>query len=434
MRYDSIPVSLFENNRKRFTAKMQNNSLAILTSNDVMPNNADDVMGFAQNNDLFYLSGIEQDETILVLYPDAFKEENRAILFVKEANEQTLIWDGDFLSKEKVTAISGIKNVKWIDEFEKTIQLFAFEADAIYLGHNEHIKRLTSEMNTRQDRMIQWCKQKYPLHQYERAAKITRELRPVKSEEEIDLIKKAVSISVKGFKALLNAVKPGIKEYELEAELAYQYIKNGGNRHAFKPIVASGKNACSLHYNTNDSVCKDGEMILIDFGVCYANYNSDITRCLPVNGKFSARQKEVYESVLHCLKEGSKFLKPGVLSKDYELQMANLIETELVKLKLITLDEIAAQDPQNPAYKKYFMHGTAHYLGLDVHDVGLYSKPFEKGMVLTCEPGIYIREEGIGCRLENDYLLTENGNINLCEEMPIEIIEIEQMINTKNKS
>ncbi|OXA66473.1 X-Pro aminopeptidase [Flavobacterium aquidurense] len=430
MRYDSIPVSLFENNRKRFIAKMQNNSLAILTSNDVMPNNADDVMGFAQNNDLFYLSGIEQDETILVLYPDAFKEENRAILFVKEVSEQTLIWDGDFLSKEKVSAISGIKNVKWIHEFEKTIQLFAFEADTIYLGHNEHIKRITSEMNTRQDRMIQWCKQKYPLHHYERVAKITRDLRPIKSDEEVDLIRKAISISVKGFKGLLKAVKPEVKEYELEAELAYQYIKNGGNRHAFKPIVASGKNACALHYNTNDSVCKDGEMILVDFGVCYANYNSDITRCLPVNGKFSARQREVYESVLYCLKEGSKFLKPGVLSKDYELQMANLIEAELVKLKLITLEEIASQDPEKPAYKKYFMHGTAHYLGLDVHDVGLYSKPFEKGMVLTCEPGIYIREEGIGCRLENDYLLTENGNINLSEEIPIEIIEIEQLINT----
>lgn len=431
MRYDSIPVSLFENNRKRFIAKMQNNSLAILTSNDVMPNNADDVMGFAQNNDLFYLSGIEQDETILVLYPDAFKEENRAILFVKEVSEQTLIWDGDFLSKEKVSAISGIKNVKWIHEFEKTIQLFAFEADTIYLGHNEHIKRITSEMNTRQDRMIQWCKQKYPLHHYERVAKITRDLRPIKSDEEVDLIRKAISISVKGFKGLLKAVKPEVKEYELEAELAYQYIKNGGNRHAFKPIVASGKNACALHYNTNDSVCKDGEMILVDFGVCYANYNSDITRCLPVNGKFSARQREVYESVLYCLKEGSKFLKPGVLSKDYELQMANLIEAELVKLKLITLEEIASQDPEKPAYKKYFMHGTAHYLGLDVHDVGLYSKPFEKGMVLTCEPGIYIREEGIGCRLENDYLLTENGNINLSEEIPIEIIEIEQLINTQ---
>ena len=431
MRYDSIPVSFFENNRKRFVEKMQNNSLAILTSNDVMPNNADDVMGFAQNNDLFYLCGIEQDETILVLYPDAFKKENRAILFVKEVSEHTLIWDGDFLTKEKVSAISGIKNVKWIHEFEKNIQLFAFEADKIYLGHNEHIKRVTSEMNTRQDRMIQWCKQKYPLHQYDRVAKITRELRPIKSDEEIDLIRKAVSISVKGFKSLLAAVQPAVKEYELEAELAYQYIKNGGNRHAFKPIIASGKNACALHYNTNDSVCKDGEMILIDFGVCYANYNSDTTRCVPVNGKFSARQKEVYESVLHCLKEGSKFLRPGILSKDYELQMAKLIEAELIKLRLISPEDIANQDPQNPAYKKYFMHGTAHHLGLDVHDVGLYSRPFEKGMVLTCEPGIYIREEGIGCRLENDYLLTEEGNINLSEEMPIEIKDIEHLLNNK---
>ncbi|MFB3389063.1 aminopeptidase P N-terminal domain-containing protein [Flavobacterium sp. LAR06] len=431
MRYDSIPVSLFENNRKRFVEKMQNNSLAILTSNDVMPNNADDVMGFAQNNDLFYLCGIEQDETILVLYPDAFKEENRAILFVKEVSEQTLIWDGDFLTKEKVSAISGIKTVKWIHEFEKTIQFFAFEADKIYLGHNEHIKRVTSEMNTRQDRMIQWCKQKYPLHKYERVAKITRELRPIKSDEEIDLIRKSISISVKGFKSLLTAVKPDVKEYELEAELAYQYIKNGGNRHAFKPIIASGKNACALHYNTNDSVCKEGEMILVDFGVCYANYNSDTTRCIPVNGKFSARQKEVYESVLHCLKEGSKFLKPGILSKDYELQMVKLIEAELIKLRLISPEEIANQDPEIPAYKKYFMHGTAHHLGLDVHDVGLYSRAFEKGMVLTCEPGIYIREEGIGCRLENDYLLTEDGNINLSEEMPIEIKDIEHLLNNK---
>lgn len=431
MRYDPISVSLFENNRKRFIAKMSSNSLAILTSNDVMPNNADDVMGFAQNNDLFYLSGIEQDETILLLYSDAFKEENREILFVKEVNEHTLIWEGDFLTKEQVTAISGIRNVKWIHEFEKTVQLFAFESDAIYLGHNEHIKRVTSEMNTRQDRMIQWCKEKYPLHQYERVAKITRDLRPIKSEEEVALIRQAIAISVKGFMGLLNAVKPNIKEYELEAELAYEYIKNGGTRHAFKPIVASGKNACALHYNTNDAVCKDGEMILLDFGVCYANYNSDTTRCLPVNGKFSPRQRAVYESVLHCLKEGSKLLKPGVLSKEYELKMAKLVETELIKLGLITLEEIANQDTGNPAYKKYFMHGTAHHLGLDVHDVGLYSRPFEKGMVLTCEPGIYIREEGIGCRLENDYLLTEHGNINLSEAMPIEIEEIEQLINTK---
>ncbi|MFH6944712.1 aminopeptidase P N-terminal domain-containing protein [Flavobacterium sp. FlaQc-50] len=428
MRYDSIPVSLFEKNRKRFTDKMQKNSLAILTSNDVMPNNADDVMGFAQNNDLFYLCGIEQDETILVLFPDAFKEENRAILFVKESNENTVLWDGNFLTKAEATTISGIKNVKWIAEFEKTLQLFAFEADTFYLGHNEHIKRITAGMQTRQDRMIQWCKEKYPLHHYERAAKITRDLRPIKSDEEIDLIKKAIAISVKGFHGILNAIQPNIKEYELEAELAYASVKNGGTRPAFKPIVASGKNACSLHYNTNDQVCGEGEMVLVDFGVCYANYNSDTTRCVPVNGVFSPRQKAVYEAVLHCLKEGSKLLKPGILSKDYELEMAKLIEAELLKLGLITQDEIANQNPDNPAYKKYFMHGTAHHLGLDVHDVGLYSRPFEKGMVLTCEPGIYIPEEGIGCRLENDYLLTENGNINLSEALPIEIADIEGLI------
>jgi Xaa-Pro aminopeptidase len=433
MRYDSIPVSLFEKNRKRFADKMQKNSLAILTSNDVMPNNADDVMGFAQNNDLFYLSGIEQDETVLVLFSDAFKEENRAVLFVKESNENTVLWDGNFLTKAEATTISGIKNVKWIAEFEKTLQLFAFEADTFYLGHNEHIKRITAGMQTRQDRMIQWCKEKYPLHHYERAAKITRDLRPIKSDEEIDLIKKAIAISVKGFHGILNAIQPNIKEYELEAELAYASVKNGGTRPAFKPIVASGKNACSLHYNTNDQVCGEGEMVLVDFGVCYANYNSDTTRCVPVNGVFSPRQKAVYEAVLHCLKEGSKLLKPGILSKDYELEMAKLIEAELLKLGLITQDEIANQNPDNPAYKKYFMHGTAHHLGLDVHDVGLYSRPFEKGMVLTCEPGIYIPEEGIGCRLENDYLLTENGNINLSEALPIEIADIEGLIKNNKQ-
>lgn len=428
MRYDKIASSLFVENRQRFSEKLKNNSIAILSSNDVMPTNADDVLGFAQNNDLFYLSGIDQDETILLVYPDAFKEENREILFVKEVTEHNKIWDGDFLSKEEAFQISGIKNVKWIHEFEKTLQLFAFEADTFYLGHNEHIKRTTFEMTTRQDRMIQWCKEKYPLHQYDRVAKITRQLRPIKSNEEIALIEKAVAISVKGFKRILKTVKPNCKEYELEAELIYEAIKNGGNRHAFKPIVASGKNACALHYNSNDGICKEGDMVLVDFGVCYGNYNSDTTRCLPVNGKFSPRQREVYQAVLNCLKEGSKLLKPGVLSSDYEKQMASLIEKELIGLGLLTKEEIANQNPDSPAYKKYFMHGTAHHLGLDVHDVGLYSRPFEKGMVLTCEPGIYIREEGIGCRLENDYLLTEDGNINLSEGMPIEMDEIEYLM------
>lgn len=429
MRYDPIPNSLFIKNRKNFIAQMKPNTIAILTSNDVKHNNADDVMGFAQNNDLFYLSGIDQEETILVLYPDASKEENKAILFVKETNEHIKIWDGEKLTKEQATQVSGIERVAWTNDFETLLQYMAFEADGFYLGHNEHLKRVTKDQETQQDRMIAWCKKKYPLHDYYRAAKITRDLRPVKSEEEVNQIQKAANISVDGFKRVLNASKPGIKEYELEAELTYTFTKAGATRHAFKPIVASGKNACALHYNTNDDTCNDGEMILLDFGVCYANYNSDTTRCFPVNGKFSDRQKEVYSSVLHCLKEGSKLLKPGVAHADYEKNMAALVEAELIKLGLLKADEVANQDPKKPLYKKYFMHGTAHHIGLDVHDVGLYSRNIEEGMVFTCEPGIYIPEEGIGCRLENDYLITKDGNINLTAAMPIEIEEIEAIMN-----
>lgn len=429
MRYDPIPNSLFIKNRANFIAQMKSNTIAILTSNDVKHNNADDVMGFAQNNDLFYLSGIDQEETILILYPDASKEENRAILFVKETNEHIKIWDGEKLTKEQAANVSGIERVEWINDFEITLQYMAFEADGFYLGHNEHLKRVTKDQETQQDRMIAWCKKKYPLHEYYRAAKITRDIRPIKSVEEIAQIQKAADISVDGFKKVLKACQPGIKEYELEAELTYVFTKAGATRHSFKPIVASGKNACALHYNTNDDICNEGEMILLDFGVCYANYNSDTTRCFPVNGKFSDRQKEVYRAVLHCLKEGSKLLKPGVVHADYEKNMANLVETELIKLGLLNAEEVAKQDPKKPLYKKYFMHGTAHHIGLDVHDVGLYSRNIEVGMVFTCEPGIYIPEEGIGCRLENDYLITKDGNINLTAAMPIEIEDIEAIMN-----
>jgi len=430
MRYTKIPSTLFIKNREKFISKMEPNSIAIFTSNDVMPNNADDVMGFAQNNDLFYLSGIDQEESILVLYPEAALPSNREILFVKETNEQIKIWEGDKLTQEQSFEVSGVKNVKWLQDFELTIQYMAFEADTFYLGHNEHKKTLTAEMNTQQDRMISWCKKRYPLHDYKRAAKITREIRQVKSEDEIGLMQKAADISVGSFKRVLKTVKPGILEYELEAELTYELLKNGAKRHAFMPIVASGKNACALHYNTNDAICEDGDMVLMDFGVCYANYNSDTTRCFPVNGKFSNRQKEVYNAVLHCLKEGSKLLKPGVLSAVYEKEMAVLVETQLIKLGLLNAEEVKDQDPDKPLYKKYFMHGTAHHIGLDVHDVGLYTSVFEAGMVLTCEPGIYIPEEGIGCRLENDILLTQTGNINLTAAMPIEIEEIEALMAT----
>ena len=428
MRYQLITNTLFQKNRSNFAALMESNCIAILCSNDIQHTNADDAMGFAQNADLFYLSGIDQEETILLIYPEAYKKEHKEILFIKKTDENIKIWEGDKLSKVEAGRVSGIVRVEWLDDFEKILQLMAFEADGFYLGHNEHIKRLTQDRETGQDRMIQWCKQKYPLHQYYRAAKITRGLRQLKSEAEINLIQKAADISVIGFHRVLQSVKPDLKEYELEAELSYAFIKHGALRHSFKPIVASGKNACALHYNTNDGVCKDGEMILMDFGVCYANYNSDTTRCFPVNGKFSKRQKEVYRAVLSCLNEGSKLLKPGVLSADYEMKMAQLVEEQLVILGLLKKEDIEKQDPDQPLYKKYFMHGTAHHIGLDVHDVGLYSRPFEAGMVLTCEPGIYISEEGIGCRLENDYLLTDSGNINLTEAMPIEIEDIESLM------
>lgn len=429
MRYKSIPNRLFIKNRENFIAQMKPNTIAILTSNDVKHNNADDVMGFTQNNDLLYLSGIDQEETILVLYPGAQKEENREIVFVKETNEQMKIWDGEKLTKEQATVVSGIDRIEWAQDFEMTLQYMAFEADGFYLGHNEHLKRVTKNQETQQDRMIQWCKEKYPLHAYYRAAKITRDLRPIKSEIEVALMQKAADISVNSFMRVLKACKPSMKEFELEAELTYNLVKSGASHHAFQPIVASGQNACALHYNTNDDVCNDGEMILLDFGVCYANYNSDTTRCFPVNGRFSDRQKEVYSAVLYCLKEGSKLLKPGVSPADYEAEMALLVEVELIKLGLLMTDEVVNQDPKKPLYKKYFMHGTAHHIGLDVHDVGLYSRNIEAGMVFTCEPGIYIPEEGIGCRLENDYLITEDGNINLTAAMPIEIEEIEALMN-----
>lgn len=429
MRYPQIPSSLFIKNRQNFTAKMEPNSIAILTSNDIMPNNADDVMGFAQNNELFYLSGVDQEESVLVLYPDAANPDNREMLFVKETSDLIKIWEGEKLTQEKAFEVSGVKNVKWVQDFELAIQYMAFDADTFYLGHNEHKKTLTAEMNTQQDRMISWCKEKYPLHNYKRVAKITREIRQIKSEEEIKLMQKAADISIGGFERVLKAVKPGMLEYELEAELTYEFIRKGARGHAFMPIIASGGNACALHYNTNDSICNDGDMILMDFGVCYANYNSDTTRCFPVNGKFSDRQKEVYSAVLHCLKEGSKLLKPGVVSAQYEKEMALLVEEQLIKLGVLNTEEVKNQDPDKPLYKQYFMHGTAHYIGLDVHDVGLYTRPFEVGMVVTCEPGIYISDEGIGCRLENDILITENGNINLTAAMPIEIEDVEAIMN-----
>ncbi|MCG2460448.1 aminopeptidase P N-terminal domain-containing protein [Flavobacteriaceae bacterium F89] len=428
MRYNNIKCDLFIGNRNNFSRRLHENTIAILTGNDAQHTNADDVPNYVQNSDLFYLTGITQENTILLLYPDAFKVENKEILFINRSDEETIVYDGKGISKETAIGISGVGRVEFIENFEKILQSMAFEANGFYLGHNEHVKRATKDKETKQDRFIKWCKKKYPLHQYYRVATITRDLRQIKSDEEITLIKKAIEISLTSFKNALRACKPSVKEYVLEAELTYNLTRSGAERHAFRPIVASGKNACILHYIENDQACKNGEMVLMDFGVCYAHYNSDTTRCFPVNGKFSQRQKEVYSAVLNCLKEGSKILKPGVLLPEYEIKMANLIERELIKLGLLNEGEVANQDKDNPLYKEYFMHGTAHHIGLDVHDVGLYSRALEPGMVVTCEPGIYIREENLGCRLENMYLITENGAENLTKEMPIEMADIEELL------
>ncbi|MBL4862601.1 MAG: aminopeptidase P N-terminal domain-containing protein [Crocinitomicaceae bacterium] len=428
MRYNPLPASFYQKKRSAFTALMHDNATAVLCSNDVKHTNADDVMGFAQNNDLFYLSGIDQDETMLFLYPQARKDENREILFLKKSDPTSKLWDGETLSKEQAMELSGVNRVEWMDDFEKILDSLTFEADEIYLCHNEHQKRATRNQETQEDRWIKWFKEKYPLHNYNRVATILRELRPIKSAHEIAQIQQAIDIGIKGFERVLRNTEVGMKEYQIEAEITYNTIQNGGNRHAFLPIVASGKNACALHYNTNDNICHDEDFLLLDFGVCYGNYNSDTTRCFPINGTFTSRQKEVYSAVLHCLKEGSKLMKPGVFHANYEVKMALLIEEQLIKLGLLNADDVVNQDPKKPLYKKYFMHGTAHYLGLDVHDVGSYERPFEPGMVLTCEPGIYIPEENIGCRLENDYLITDNGNINLSEKMPIEIEDIERFM------
>jgi len=429
MKHTLLPANFFAKNRRAFCDMMRPNSVAMFASNDVMPTNADGTMGYVQNNDLFYLSGIEQEETVLVMYPDAYKEEHHEILFIRRSSEELSTWDGDKLTKEQATEISGVENVIWVDELEKNLDYFVFEADTIYLGHNEHKKRTTRDLQTQQDRFIGRIMQMYPLHRYQRAAKISRHLRPIKSSEEIALTQRAADIGTQAFHRVLQMVKPGIMEYEIDAEISHEILKNGGLRHAFHPIIAGGKNACILHYSNNDQPLRDGEMVLLDFGACYGNYNSDTTRCFPVNGRFSKRQKEVYTSVLHCLREGSKLLLAGASHANYEESMAKLIEEQLVNLGLLSMEDIKNQDPKKPAYKKYYMHGSAHHLGLDIHDVGLYQRPIEAGMIFTCEPGIYIREEGLGCRLEDDFLVTEDGNINLTKDMLIEIDEIENWMN-----
>ncbi len=428
MKYSAIDSKLFIENRKRFIANLKPNSIALFVSNDILPTNADGSMGFVQNSDLFYLTGVDQEETILLIYPDAKNEAHREILFVRETNETIAIWEGAKLTKEQATATSGIKTVMWKEGFDGFLKTVVFQAENIYLNSNEHTRRYidteTAEMRFNKNLMA-----KFPLHKIERAAPIMHNLRAIKSKYEIDLIQQACNITEKGFRRLLDFVKPGVAEYEIEAELIHEFVRNRSRGFAYGPIIASGANACVLHYVENNKECKAGDVILLDVAAEYANYASDLTRCLPVSGKFTARQKQVYNAVLKVMKAATNMLTVGNTIPEYHKAVGSLMEKELVDLGLLTMDDIKKQNPDWPAYKKYFMHGTSHFLGIDVHDVGDFNRPLEDGMVFTCEPGIYIPQENLGIRLENDILVTKNGPVDLMKNIPIEADEIEALMN-----
>lgn len=427
MKYNQINSQLFIDNRNRFRKELKQNSIALFFSNDEHPWNGDATHHFKQNSDIFWLSGIDQEESILVISPDCPVVEMREALFVKRTNEQMVIWNGHKLTLEEARSVSGIQHVYWIDDYASKIHSAINYARTIYLNLNEN-DRAVIQTPYKDLRMALALKERYPLHDYERAAPILQRLRSIKSEIELQLMKQAIAISDKMFARLLKFVKPGVAEYEIEAEIIHEYLRNRANGHSFHPIVASGKNACILHYTQNNDTCKNGDLVLVDSGVDYANYASDMTRVIPVNGKFTARQKQVYKAVLKVMQEAKKLLKPGELLMEYQAQVGAIMEKELVDLNLLTLEDIKNQNPSWPAYKKYFMHGTSHFLGIDVHDVGMRYEPMKAGMTFSCEPGIYIQEEGIGIRLENEILITENGCIDLMEHIPIEPEHIESMM------
>lgn len=429
MKYQAIDSRLFIENRKRFAKLLKPGSVAVFNSNDIMPTSADGSMPFIQNTDIFYLSGIDQEESILVICPGAKNPAHREILFLRETNKYIEVWEGHKYTKAEATAASGVKTVYWISQFKTVFATLMAENETVYLNTNEHL-RATVEVETRDARFIKWCKEHYPLHRYERSAPLMWNVRAIKSKTEVDLLQQACNITEKGFRRLLGFVKPGVWEYEIEAELIHEFIRNRSRGFAYGPIIASGRNACVLHYTANNNQCKAGEVILLDVAAEYANYASDLTRCVPVSGRFSKRQRSVYNAVLRVMRAAIKMLKTGNNIDDYNKAVGELMEKELIGLKLLKLSDVKKQDPANPLYKKYFMHGTSHFLGLDVHDVGDRNRKFEEGMVFTCEPGIYIPKEKLGIRLENDILITRKGPVDLMKNIPVEADEIEDLMNS----
>lgn len=424
MRYTPLSDKFYKETRAKFAKKLKAKSLAVFNSNDIQPTNADGHLKFRQNNDLLYLCGIDQEETILLLFPEARNPKHREVLFLRKTSELIEIWEGHKFTKEEGKALSGIETIYWTDQFETVFAQLAFEAEYIYLNSNEHA-RSSNEVQTRDERFTIWCRGKYPLHTYQRSAPLLQELRMIKGEEEIKQLKKAGSITEKAYEKVLRILAPGVLEYEVEAEITAEFLKSGSRGHAYEPIIASGASACVLHYIDNDKACKDGELVLMDFGAEYGNYNADLTRTVPVNGKFSLRQKEVYNAVLEVYNVAKSELRAGNTFEAYEKAVAKAMEAQLIQIGLLKSDEVALQSPDQPLYRKYFMHGVSHFLGLDVHDVGHKHEPIAVGMVLTIEPGIYIREEGIGIRIENDILITDEGNEELMPNVATTVEEIE---------
>lgn len=431
MRYEPIDPHLFVENRRNLARLLQSNSLAIVNANDVPPTNADGTLAIVPNSDLFHLTGIEQEQSILLIYPDADEEKHREILFIREPTSENELWEGVKLTREKARAISGIRHIHWVSEFPRLFHRLMCECDHVYLNSNEH-KRAVIEVESREARFVEDTIRRYPLYDYKRLAPLMHQLRAVKSEIEVALIRKACALTRSGFLRALKFSRPGVRETEVEAEFAHEFIRHG-SRFAYLPIIATGSNALCLHYVTNSSVCRKGELLLLDVAASYANYNADMTRTIPVSGKFTRRQKQVYNAVLRVLRQCIRGLTPGKKPKDWQKEAEQLVEKELMDLGLLTARQIKSQDPENPAFKKYFMHGVGHPLGLDVHDVGITTKPMQAGWVMTVEPAIYIREEEFAVRLENDVLLTKTGPVDLMSDVPIEADEIEELMNARAK-
>lgn len=429
MKYLPISNELFTLNRINFVSRIKGHSIALFNANDEFVKSGDQNFIFKQNADFFYLTGIDQEQSILILFPDCPNPLYREVLFLRQTNEHIAVWEGHKYTKEEARVASGIQQVYWLSDFDSILHSIIHYAETIYINTNEN-DRYAHTVPYRDLRFLDDMRSKYPLHHYERAAPVMRELRAIKSAIEIELTQKACNITRDAFVRVLKFVKPGVTEYEIEAEITHEFLRQRATGHAYSPIIASGPNAIVLHYIDNNQVCKDGDVILFDFAAEYANYNADMSRAIPVNGRFTPRQRDVYNAVLRLMRGATKLLVAGTIWNEYQDEVGKIMTSELIGLGLLDKHDVAKQDPKMPAYKKYFMHGTSHHLGLDVHDFAGRYTPFAAGNLLTCEPGIYIAQEGLGIRLENNILITKDGNIDLMADIPIEADEIEELMNS----